>query len=395
MTERILIVAPSWVGDAILSEPLRRAAARAAASRPDRRRAGAALVRAGLLRACAACARHREPVRRTASSTWRGRRALARRALAAADALHAGATCCRTRGSPRWCPGSPASRGASVTRRSALGPAERRAPRSSEGAAAPGRSLRRAGGAAGRARPDAAPRRCSCPSSRTARRAAPRSICAREPAACVLCPGAEYGPAKRWPPEHFADARRAASLGRRAAGLAHRLAQRPGCRVGGAGRRGRRAAPCATSPAAPTSARAIDLLSLASVVVSNDSGLMHAAAAVGVPLVALFGSSSPVYTPPLSPRRRRSRASTSPAARASSANARSGTSSACANSSPTRCMIWRAASVAAPVAPGRLDPDRLRARHDGQARTPPIYTTPNDAATRVLSGVRGTGHRWR
>ena len=116
----------------------------------------------------------------------------------------------------------------------------------------------------------------------------------------VLCPGAEYGPAKRWPPTHFADL--AAKL----------LAQ--GAQVWIVGSPNDKLAASSVLQAAGETGRsirdlagrtdlgtAIDLLSLANVVVSNDSGLMHAAAAVGVPVVALFGSSSPVYTPPLSP----------------------------------------------------------------------------------------------
>ncbi len=115
----------------------------------------------------------------------------------------------------------------------------------------------------------------------------------------ILCPGAEYGPAKRWPPTHFAE-------------LAARLMM-DGLQVWLVGSPNDTLAAESVLQAAGDSARqmrdltghtdlgtAIDLLSLGTIVVSNDSGLMHAAAAVGVPMVALFGSSSPVYTPPLS-----------------------------------------------------------------------------------------------
>ena len=99
----------------------------------------------------------------------------------------------------------------------------------------------------------------------------------------VLCPGAEYGPAKRWP--YFAE-------------LAARL-KKPVVLLGS-----RNDAPAAegirgTNLVGNTTLdEAIDLIAGAELVVSNDSGLMHVAAALGRPLVALFGSSSPEKTPP-------------------------------------------------------------------------------------------------
>ena len=117
----------------------------------------------------------------------------------------------------------------------------------------------------------------------------------------VLVPGAEYGSAKRWPAAHFAAlaqqlidqhqlpvlllgstkdaevcAQIASTVNTVQPGICHDLAGRTSLQD------------------------AIALVAGARAMVSNDSGLMHVAAALGVPQVAIFGSSSPLHTPPLS-----------------------------------------------------------------------------------------------
>ena len=115
----------------------------------------------------------------------------------------------------------------------------------------------------------------------------------------ALCPGAEFGPAKQWPPAHFAAVATAmaeqgwavylfGSAKDRAATAAVTAAMSPSLR-----------AQCHDLAGRTDLSQAIDLLSLSSAVVSNDSGLMHIAAALGRPLVALYGSTSPDFTPPL------------------------------------------------------------------------------------------------
>ena len=116
----------------------------------------------------------------------------------------------------------------------------------------------------------------------------------------IICPGAEYGPAKRWPPNQFAEL--AALLLRD--GLQVWIIGSPNDKIAAQAvlnSLGENVHKVRDLTGRTDLGTAIDILSAASLVVSNDSGLMHAAAAVGVPLVALFGSSSPAYTPPLSP----------------------------------------------------------------------------------------------
>lgn len=115
----------------------------------------------------------------------------------------------------------------------------------------------------------------------------------------ALCPGAEFGESKRWPTEHYA------------AVADHRIRQGWQVWLFGSSKDhgvceeirerlipGLREESC--NLAGQTSlAEAIDLMSCASAVVSNDSGLMHVAAALDRPLVAVYGSTSPGFTPPL------------------------------------------------------------------------------------------------
>jgi heptosyltransferase-2 len=299
--ERALLVAPSWVGDAILSEPLVAAL----------RRGGVETIDVLAPAWCAPVYARMRGVRSIVAApyghgelAWRKRRALGRE-LAARRYTHAyvlpntwkSALVPFFAGVPRrigyvgeWRHGvlTDARRNARdresllVARYAALAK-PRAAPLASDAAAADIDSL--------------APRLVPDLANRDAAMRALRLTRARPVA--ILCPGAEFGPAKRWPAEHFAT-------------LATRLIG-DGYAIWIVGSPNDRAPAEAVLRALGTRREhvtdltghtdlgtAIDLMSAATLVVSNDSGLMHAAAAVDAPLVALFGSSSVKYTPPLS-----------------------------------------------------------------------------------------------
>ena len=109
----------------------------------------------------------------------------------------------------------------------------------------------------------------------------------------ALLPGAEYGEAKRWPIEYYAQ-------------LAQKLTEK-GLQVWVLGsEKDNIAASLITKENSAINLcgktkleDSIDLLSVCEAAVTNDSGLMHIAAAVNIPLVAIYGSSTPEYTPPL------------------------------------------------------------------------------------------------
>lgn len=112
----------------------------------------------------------------------------------------------------------------------------------------------------------------------------------------IFCPGAEYGPAKRWPIPYFAElAQRLRAQGYVVWLIGSPKDKEVADKIVALGNENSRNL-CGLTDLAD----AIALLSCANLVVSNDSGLMHIAAALDRPMIALFGSSSPQFTPPLS-----------------------------------------------------------------------------------------------
>ncbi len=116
--------------------------------------------------------------------------------------------------------------------------------------------------------------------------------------AVALMPGAEFGPAKRWPAAYYAELAAAlAALGVR-------------CWIIGSARERELGAEIATASGGAAInlcghtrlVDVIDLVSLCRAVVTNDSGPMHIAAATGAPVVAIYGSSTPDHTPPMTDR---------------------------------------------------------------------------------------------
>lgn len=114
----------------------------------------------------------------------------------------------------------------------------------------------------------------------------------------ALCPGAEFGPAKKWPEMHYAAvAQYYIQQGWQIWLFGSVKDQQTTGRIAEAC-----SAACVDLAGKTQLAEAIDLLSLATRVLTNDSGLMHIASAVGRPLAAVYGSTSPEFTPPLAHR---------------------------------------------------------------------------------------------
>ena len=117
-----------------------------------------------------------------------------------------------------------------------------------------------------------------------------------QPLKIGLCPGAEYGPAKRWLPERFVEA--AAKITAQSSAQWILLGTKKDAAIGEqiAAAIGDH---CVNRIGQTTLDQLIDELRRCSLLLTNDTGTMHLAALLGVPVVAVFGSTEPRLTGPL------------------------------------------------------------------------------------------------
>ena len=279
-----LVIAPQWIGDAVMAEPM----LRALAARGERLSVAALPWVAPVLRAMPQVSEVISLPFAHGRLDWRARRALARALRGRFDAAYVLPNSLKSALLP-WLARIPLRVGYRGEGRVLLLNERLANPSGKPPMVAFYGAL--AGGVASDARP-----RLGLPEATIAAALAPVGLERR--AYWVFAPGADYGPAKRWPPGHFA-------------ALARDLQARerlPVLLLGSA----KEAPICeAIAALAPDACRvlagqtpldtAMALIAAARGVVSNDSGLMHVAAAFGTPQAAVFGSSSPGHTPPLSP----------------------------------------------------------------------------------------------
>ena len=114
-----------------------------------------------------------------------------------------------------------------------------------------------------------------------------------------LCPGAEFGPAKRWPDTYYAEVAKFAIEQGYQIWLFGSAKDKKVCELIRSKLSNEQGQLCFNLAGETSLIEAVDLLAACHTVVSNDSGLMHVSAAVGCNIVAIYGSSSPKYTPPL------------------------------------------------------------------------------------------------
>lgn len=113
--------------------------------------------------------------------------------------------------------------------------------------------------------------------------------------AVALMPGAEYGPAKQWPVAYFRElAEKLVAAGKQVWVLGGPKDSEAGTEIAASG-----LADLHNLCGKTQLADVVDLLAATEAAVTNDSGLMHVAAAVGTKVHAIYGSSSPAFTPPL------------------------------------------------------------------------------------------------